>query len=322
MGSRGCVSVSGPSSRYVFAQAELQLLCSPTSPFRSLIPSFAALSILDILKRAPNPLHDLARDATRFLETQLNIARQIEASFGGIEADSRIRLRAQAANEELSWTEVEKLFTVPEGFVVEVPPVDPTASLDDEEDGEPLPPPQPTANDIPRSLRSSLQCALYFQQSLSKELPAPLLLFNSLDAPAPSPYVLPPSSSEPTPPPRAHNAPPPPPDFDSLSLGDTLTFWIETFFPSVALASIPSSQIVAAKEWLKAQAAAKEASEKGGKGRGGGGGGGGGGRGSRGGDGGRTGRGGQGGRGRGAEAGRGGGGSSIGADESRRLFVP
>lgn len=257
----------------------LTLLCSAEArpllpPLSTSRPFFAALSILDDLKRAPNPLHDLARDATRFLETQLNIARQIEASFGGIEADSRVRLRAQATKEELSWSEVEDLFTVPEGFIVEAPPVDEHTPVDEE--GQPLPPPEPTANDIPKPLRSSLQCALHFQNPASRFPHAPLLLFNALDSLTPLPYTV--NAEAPLAPLRQHNAPAPPPDYNALASGNALSFWIETFFPSILLDPIPTSQVVAAREWFKAQAQAKErgsttssSSERGGRGRGGGG---------------------------------------------------
>ncbi|GAA5859645.1 hypothetical protein JCM1840_006388 [Sporobolomyces johnsonii] len=305
-----------------------------------LVVPLSALSTLDVLKRAPPPLHDLARDATRFLETQLNIARQIQAAWSGAEADARIRLRAQASHEEMSWSEVEKLFTVPEGYVVEMPKADDGTPLSlplVEEGEEPAPPPPPTANDIPRHLRSTLQCLLYFH-ARSQARPSPTksdapptpstVLYNSLlPTPPPIPSSLlslvpTPSSTSTSTRPKPFldaSAAAPPPDFLALSSGDALTYYLSTFFPAVPHYAIPSSEVLAATQWLKSQATALAAAKEAAGGGGGRGGGRGGARGGRG-----DGRRGGGGGGR---SGRSGGGGSGGADAggagaSRTLFVP
>lgn len=274
-----------------------------------------AFSTLDILKKAPNPLHDQARDATRFLEQQLSIAQQISTSFGGLDADSRIRLRAQAADEELSWTEVEKAFTVPSGFVVERPPKVVTTETDDaSEDGEE--PFVPSANDIPRSLRSALQCAFYFQLHAPDHDTASLVLFSN-SIPVTTPYDLaiedPPASTDSA---RA------PLDFLALSSGDALEYWVNTFFPDMSTYVVPAAVVTSTREWLKAQAQAKEHSERATKAGGDGG------------DGERSGKGGKSGRGRGGRGGRGGGGGGgegrggrggmkgRGGAPSKTLFVP
>ncbi|GAA5949119.1 hypothetical protein JCM21900_004866 [Sporobolomyces salmonicolor] len=289
-----------------------------------LVVPLSALSTLDVLKRSPPPLHDLARNATRFLETQLNIARQIQAAWSGAEADARIRLRAQASHEEMSWSEVEKLFAVPEGYIVEMPKAEdgtPLCLPVGEAGEEPAPPPPPTANDIPRHLRSTLQCLLYFHArsqarpspSKSDSPPTPsIVLYNSL---IPTPPLIPASLLS-----LLHStsirnksfldsSAAPPPDYLALSSGDALAYYLSTFFPAVPHYAIPSSEVLAATQWLTSQAtamaAAKEAA------------GGGGGRGGRGGGRGR-GDGRRGGSGAGGRNGRGGGSEGP----SRTLFVP
>ena len=229
-----------------------------------------------MLKRAPEPLHGQARDATRFLEGQLAIAHQIQSAFSPEHAEARIRLRAQTTAEEMPWPEVQKLFAVPPDWVVklpegvELPPGD--------EDGEePAPLPLPTADDIPRHLRGALQCALYFasqrtpESSSASSPAASTVLFKSM-IPTPAPLAAElarlvratdssqsgSSSSSP----RKQPAPTPAPDFFAISSGDALAYYLDTFFPSVspssAYHSIPSTQVVAASAWLKQQAASKQ----------------------------------------------------------------
>ncbi|BGP21714.1 hypothetical protein Rt10032_c01g0417 [Rhodotorula toruloides] len=252
-----------------------------------LVVPLSALSTLDLLKKAPNPLHDLARDATRFLEGQLDIARQIQAAFSPADADARTRLRAQRQTEETPWSEVEKLFKVPEGWVVELPEgVEvPPPAVGEEAESLPL----PTANDIPRDLRSTTQCLLHFHLAARTSSPvdtAPVgVVYNSLLA-TPPPLADPlnrlvahsaaisvdpsdPSSS----PRRKTREPAPLPDFLALSSGDALSYYLSTFFPSIInpLYVIPSTEVVAASSWLKAQAQAKQqADDASTRGRGGG----------------------------------------------------
>lgn len=228
-----------------------------------------------MLKRAPEPLHGQARDATRFLEGQLAIAHQIQSAFSSEHAEARIRLRAQTTAEELPWPEVQKLFAVPPDWVVQLP--DGVELPPIEEDGETPPPPlpSPTADDIPRHLRGALQCALYFatQRTPESSTPSPAastVLFKSM-IPTPAPLAADvarlvratsPSQSGASPLSSQQRAPPPAPDFLAISSGDALAYYLDTFFPSVspssAYLSIPSTQVVAASAWLKQQAASRQ----------------------------------------------------------------
>lgn len=314
------VPLSGPSPFSLFHSALYSLLSTP------------ALSTLDLLKRAPNPLHDLARDATRFLEGQLDIARQIQAAFSPADADARTRLRAQRQNEEMPWSEVERLFRVPEGWVVELPEGIEVPLPAEGEEPEPLP--IPTANDIPRHLRPMIQCILRFHSiarttSPSETLPVGVVYNSLLETPPPlaDPInrLIAQSAASNDAPPDPASSPrrkarelAPPPDFLALSSGDALSYYLSTFFPTISnpLYAIPSTEVVAASSWLKAQAQAKQQADdastrgrggsRGGRGRGRGGGENGESRGGRG-------RGGRGGRGRGGPQQEGG---------LRTLFVP
>ncbi|GAA5923013.1 uncharacterized protein JCM15063_003499 [Sporobolomyces koalae] len=252
-----------------------------------LVIPLAALSTLDILKKAPPPLNDQARDATRFIESQLDIARQIQAAWTGADADARIRVRAQRANEELPWNQVEKKFSIPHDYQTELPLTEAGQPLElppTEEGEEPYQLPLPTANDIPRNLRSSLQCVLYFD-SLDNKKSVPtdptVAVYNSLlETPPPVPAELAAlvhaqrSSSSSTSSSRKPTQPTPI-DFVALSSGDALQYYLSTFFPTVSAYSISSSEVVAATEWFKAQARAQLAArdQSGNAIRGGGGGG-------------------------------------------------
>lgn len=154
-----------------------------------------------------------------------------------------------------------------------------------------MPPPSlplPTADDIPRHLRSALQCALYFAtqrtpaSSASPPPPPPpggpvsTVLFKSMiETPPPLAAELarlvraasPSQSASP----RKPSAPPAP-DFLAISSGDALAYYLDTFFPSVPSStyySIPSTQVVAASAWLKQQAASRQQSGDSAQGRGG-----------------------------------------------------
>ncbi|BGP36733.1 hypothetical protein JCM10449v2_000635 [Rhodotorula kratochvilovae] len=291
-----------------------------------LVVPLSALSTLDLLKKAPEPLHELAREATRFLETQLNIARQIQGAFSPADADERTRLRAQAQSEELSWAEVEKLFKVPEDWVVELPA---GVELPPPEEGEePAPLPLPTVNDIPLHLRSTLQCILHFYtcaSSSSSDPPSPVAVTYDSLLPTPAPLAAPlaklvsqqtaaPSSPRKRRDPSSASSAPEPPkaDYLALSSGDALAFYLATFFPSVrsALYTISSAEVHGATGWLRALAQQRQQSEGGGE------------RGGRGGRGGGRGRGGRGGGGGGGRGGRGGGKGAAGGDAPKSLFVP
>ncbi|GAA5832160.1 hypothetical protein JCM11251_004262 [Rhodosporidiobolus azoricus] len=313
-----------------------------------LVVPLSALSTLDLLKKASPPLADASRLATLFLETQFNIARQLSAAFPPAEADARIRLRPQKEGEEMPWVEVEKKWNVPEGWEVELPEGVELPPPEVEEGEEPPPLPLPTANDIPRHLRSTLQCALHFQQkAVAASSSAP-----SAAKPSPSagPVTLVYNSLLPTSPPLHHSLlklvhahqsrtsltssprkqrdSAPPPDYLALSSGHALTYYLSTFFsypsspifPSAAeegvVRLVTSSEVVAAQAWLKGQAqamqAAKEREAGGGGGRGGAGGG------NRGGGRGRGGRGG----GRGGRGGGQGGQTGGAGPGGKTLFVP
>ncbi|GAA5911835.1 hypothetical protein JCM8208_002453 [Rhodotorula glutinis] len=233
--------------------------------FQLVVP-LSALSTLDLLKKAPNPLHDLARDATRFLETQLDISRQIHAAFSPRDADARTRVRPQAQGEELPWHDVERLFVVPDDWVVELPEGvelpppyrrDGLPGADGDEVHEPEPLPLPTANDIPIHLRSTLQCILYFylrvppapssssssSTSSAPRPPAAVTYDSHLATPAPlaaslakllaSTSTSTSSSSTTTSSPRKHRDDKPQPDYLALSSGDALAYYLATFFPSL-----------------------------------------------------------------------------------------
>lgn len=258
--------------------------------FQLVVP-LQAISVLDMLKKGPTQLQNQAREATKFLETQLAIAKQL----GGEGDDPRIRLRAQKKGEELSWEEVGKMFQGPAVVIDEV--------VDENEE---FPPPPPSANDIPKWLRSTIQCALYFStlktpsSIVSHSLNLPPIL-----PPPPQPQLLQshnPSNS------NRQDQQQPLTDFFSISSGDTLSYYFSTYFStSTPPYEITSSEILEAREWTKSLALAKEASNNS---RGGG-------------------RGGRServrGRGRGARGTRGGGEGGRGGgnvDGGRKLFVP
>lgn len=223
-----------------------------------------------MLKKAPEPLHGLARDATRFLEGQLSIANQIQAAFSPEDAELRIRLRAQSSAEELPWSEVQKLFRVPDDWTVELP--EDVEVPRDEEDEEPAPLPLPTVDDIPRRLRGALQAALFFAvrkaekpaSASADDASASTVLFKSI-IPTPPPLAGELSKLVRRASPAVNAAPgrpaatgPPPPDYLAISSGDALAYYLDTFFPSVASKAyhaIPATQVVAATAWLKQQAA-------------------------------------------------------------------
>ncbi|GAA5980277.1 hypothetical protein JCM10908_001596 [Rhodotorula pacifica] len=246
-----------------------------------LVVPLSALSTLDVLKRAPEPLHGLARDATRFLEGQLGIANQIQSAFSPEHAEARIRLRAQTTAEEMPWPEVQKLFVVPPDWVVKLPEGVEWPPIEVEEGQERPPLPLPTAEDIPRHLRGALQCALYFatrtaspsaaSPAEASPISASTVLFKSMiPTPAPlaaelarlvrasSPSLPNPSSASSS---SRKPAGPPAPDFLAISSGDALAYYLDTFFPSISTPtyySIPSTQVVAASAWLKQQAASRQ----------------------------------------------------------------
>ncbi|KAM0751678.1 hypothetical protein T439DRAFT_216282 [Meredithblackwellia eburnea MCA 4105] len=330
-----------------------------------LVVPLDVFSTLDILKRASGPLHELAREATRFLEVQLDIARRISQDKTFVpknprDMDPRVRLRAQQKGEELSWAEVESKFRVPADWPTPppLPPRGPGEESDDnpeiEEDSY-----VPTPQDIPRTLRSTLQCALYFSQLSSPPSiaihetvsfdPTPLIIASTTRRQASHKDQT--TTSEAT-----HHSGSLTPvsgnkqerqdiDFDILASGSSLAYFSSTFFPApsssksdassqsvtvsgfnsaespVAVINfyrIPSTEILAAKDWAKALAAARagdseaqgsrNVSGNGGK--------------SRGGDG--KGRGGRGGGSRGDDGRRGGGNprGGRGGSGGKWLFVP
>ncbi|SGY34801.1 BQ5605_C002g01685 [Microbotryum silenes-dioicae] len=215
-----------------------------------LVIPLQAFSTLDALKKAPAALYDLAHEATRFLESQLAIAQRIEMVLGGPgpEADAKIRLRAQAAGEEVSWEQVEQFFQIPPKaypLVNQDPPVD----SENEGPTDVIEPRLPSAQDLPCSWRSPLQCALFFASQSPKHL---FVLFNTLhllDVVAPPPPAIPFISGS------AKRAPPPSLNYLAISSGDTLARFVQTHYErSIPLYVVPSSEVVAAKEWLKALA--------------------------------------------------------------------
>lgn len=162
-----------------------------------------------------------------------------------------MRLRAQAAGEEMSWSEVEKLFRVPEDYVPLPLPEGYVPEEDDE--GLPIPRALPSASDIPRTLRSTIQCALFFHANSSSPSTPPLLVYNS-------------SGPDYTPPPVVIVAPAPnfrsngtgptpiPIDFLALSSGDAITYYLNTFL-CVSSRNLTSVEVSSAREWARGQAA-------------------------------------------------------------------
>lgn len=246
--------------------------------FQLVVP-LSALATLDILKKAPAPLNDLAREATRFLEAQFDIAKQIDAVYprGTEQNRARVRLRAQSSHEELAWNKLEGWFRVPEGYRTELPPC-PDINDDDgtlpEGIEEPLP--LPTMNDVPRSIRSTLQCFLYFFQqereqssSIVGDRRTSIALHEShLPVPPPIPSTLMallPSTPSSTSSPNQL-------DFDSLASGDVLAYYLSTFFALTRneISSISPQEVTDAKQWFakhqKQQQARSPAAVRGGKG--------------------------------------------------------
>lgn len=146
-------------------------------------------------------------------------------------------MRAQKAGEELRWTECEKRFLLPEGWVPEPR---------DEEEG------LPTAADVPKTLRSVLQCALFFAETQG----TPWVLFHASSDPPPAPTADPRASSSEI-------------DFLSLSSGTPLASYAPFF--DLPLQDIAPADVVEAREWARAVQRAKARGRGGrGEGRGGG----------------------------------------------------
>lgn len=228
------------------------------------------ISTLDRLKLAPNPLHDLARDATRFLDAQFQIARQIAAAAPPAADPPSIRLRPQRAGEELAWSEAQARFAVPEGLEVEHPVemVEVFAgraekALENGEEPELLPAAE--AERIPKELRAALQCVLHFHlvgsaaptsspTTKSTLGPVTLVVYPALPTPpTPSSILFPPSPSATT----------PTPDFLALSSGDHLATLIDTFFAPqrVEVHRVSGAEAGAARDWFRAQARAAQAGQ-------------------------------------------------------------
>lgn len=178
------------------------------------------ISILDILKTAPPPLNELARASTNFLQTQLDIARQVTTPDGIID-DNRVRLRAQEKTEEISSRDLEKHFLIPEGFLAPVPPSSLLDQIDSMEADEQEIILLPTISDISRSIRSTTQCALYFQSLQTP--PCSLLVFDDPSFAA-SPLIHTTSSL-------------PAMDFRHLSLGNSI-LTAQQFIPSLKITRV------------------------------------------------------------------------------------
>ena len=221
---------------------------------------------------APNPLHDLAREATRFLDGQFQIARQIAATAPPGTDPPAIRLRPQREGEELSWADTQASFSVPEGLEIDYPVelVEAFAAraekaLANEEEPELLPGAE--ADRIPKELRPTLQCALYFHlNGLATDAPsstskvplgsASLVVYSALPTPhSPSAILFPPTATA--------------TDFLALSSGDNIATLIRTFFVSqaVELYRVSSAEANAARDWFRAQARAAQAGQTGPSGR-------------------------------------------------------
>lgn len=181
-----------------------------------------------------------------------------------MDADARIRLRAQAPHEELSWSEVENLFTMPEGLIdmgIENPSDTTQADaaqlkttsedvVSEDEEGPVL----PSAEDVPRALRSIIQCACYLQKHRPEHDMAALALFKK-DVHVPTPYEASIESAE-------QDGSKAPIDYLAISSGDALGYWASTFLPTVALYSVPPPLVDGARDWLKSLAKAKEQHQK------------------------------------------------------------
>jgi hypothetical protein len=189
-------------------------------------------------------LNELARASTKFLQTQLDIARQVITPDGIID-DNRVRLRAQEKTEEISSRDLEKHFLIPEGFLA--PPSSLLDQIDSTEADEQEIILLPTISDISRSIRSTTQCALYFQSLQTP--PCSLLVFDDPSF-APSPLIHTTSSL-------------PAMDFRHLSLGNSI-LTAQQFIPSLKITRVSEAEVLAAREWTKTLAGvAKDKSSRG-----------------------------------------------------------
>lgn len=166
------------------------------------------------------------------------------------------------------------------------------------EEGEEKVEPFPNVLDIPKSIRSTLQCALYFQsrtasisttaKPITSTTPSTSTL-PSIPIPALLTYPLTPSSIYLPSFPLHYPLPPAPisatsnsnsVDFTSLSSGNSLTYFSTTFL-HLKVQEISREEVQSAREWIRNLAREKERESGGGNGSNGGKSGGGNGRGGR-----------------------------------------
>jgi hypothetical protein len=134
----------------------------------------AVITILDMLKKAPAPLCHLAREATRYLDAQFERNNQQAANEQSSSRSTwKPRIVAQEEREQVSMDELIQAYTPPPP-----PPECSTSSSEPSErpqEKSPSPdedhpeaaaqvPKPPSVDDIPRYLRPTLQCALYFER--------------------------------------------------------------------------------------------------------------------------------------------------------------
>lgn len=115
----------------------------------------------------------------------------------------------------------------------------------------------PSANDVPRSLRSALQCALYVQQRCRQQHSAAALTLFKKGVRVPTPYE-PDLSNDVGSGPETKA----PLDYLAVSSGDALAYWCATFIPTISIYSIPPPLVDTAREWFKSLAREKEQHQK------------------------------------------------------------
>lgn len=224
----------------------------------------AVISTLDQLKHAPIQLRDQARMATQFLDAQFSIARQISATSAPGTDPPAVRLRPQRQGEELPWSTLAASFSVPAGFEIEYPDELVRAWSDEAERAlaagdEPRLFPAPSADHVPRELRSTMQCAAYFAKVAKAPIPTcgpvSLVVYPALPTPpSPSAILFPPSSVYDH---QRRLATSTEHDFLTLSSGERVSTVLDVFFADqqLEIERVARSEVAAARDWFRATAA-------------------------------------------------------------------
>lgn len=206
--------------------------------YKLIIP-LDVISNLDILKTSPQPIQGFVKDATCWLDSQIQ---KTKPSFHPAEG----RFSPQVTGEESSWEELCQHFTSPP---IEEDSV-PVFTENEEQTQRRL-----ISNDLPRQYRSLLQCALWQQSHMGLRQQCNLVVFSPSNE---RPQLGPPTAlcSNPSPIGYSHL---------DLTSGACLARWASRF--GVQIQEVTKNELTAAKQWIrdeseKMKRQAKEAKER------------------------------------------------------------